>query len=94
MPITSWTKLRSGGRPAERPSAAKRGYGRDWQRTRARKLADSPLCEDCLAAGTVTPATQVHHVLKAGEAPSQRHNADNLMALCESCHSKRTARGE
>lgn len=93
MTITTWRKYR--GTPAgARPSAAKRGYGRDWQRTRERKLAADPLCEDCQAEGRVTPATEVHHKLKLAEAPSQKHAADNLRSLCAACHGKRTARGE
>jgi 5-methylcytosine-specific restriction protein A len=80
--------------PRPRPSSSARGYGRDWQRTRARKIAAQPLCADCEAEGRVTPATEVHHVVKIADAPQKKHDSENLLPLCKACHARRTARGE
>lgn len=71
-----------------RPSPSRRGYGREWRRVRAAKLADSPFCEGCRGLGLEVPATQVDHVraLAAGGT----HDAGNLRSLCQSCHSRKT----
>lgn len=64
-------------------------YDRAWQRRRRIQLADHPWCEDCLAKGIYTSATDVHH--------EQRHEGDRdvfmrspLKSLCHACHSART----
>ena len=36
----------------------------------------------------------VHHIIKLADRPELRDDATNLMSLCHSCHSKRTAAGE
>lgn len=77
-----------------RKSAHQRGYGRDWRRVRAEKLWDQPCCEDCLDEGLVTPAVEVHHLVKVRNAPHLRLEMENLRSLCKSHHSRRTARGE
>jgi hypothetical protein len=38
-----------------------KGSDRRWRKLRARKLADEPRCERCLAKSRVTIATEVHH---------------------------------
>ena len=80
--------------PVERPSAAKRGYDRQWRDLRELILADEPLCHDCQQKGIVTPAVDVHHVVKISDDPTMRLDRSNLMPLCKRCHSARTARGE
>jgi 5-methylcytosine-specific restriction protein A len=77
-----------------RPSAARRGYDHDWRRCQAAFLAANPLCADCLAAGRTEPAREAHHVVKVRDDPGRRLDWANLLPLCKSCHSKRTARGE
>ena len=77
---------------AGRPSSSARGYGARWRRIRRMHLCANPLCEDCRAQGRVTPATEVHHVVPLRDGGT--HGETNLRALCKSCHSKRTARGE
>jgi len=65
---------------------------RDWRdRLRAEQLYRQPLCEDCLAAGRTTAATQVHHKVPHQGNLTLFLDADNLMSLCASCHSIRTA---
>ncbi|MDE2342931.1 MAG: HNH endonuclease [Betaproteobacteria bacterium] len=78
----------------ERGSAASRGYDRNWQRFRENFLSDHPLCADCENIGRVTLAVEVHHVKKLRHRPDLRLDPENVMALCHSCHSARTARGE
>ncbi len=67
---------------------------RRWRRFRLAVLANRPLCEDCHATGMVTPATQLHHVKLRKEFPHLAYDESNILAVCTSCHSKRTARGE
>ena len=69
---------------AGRPSAAKRGYGRSWQRLRKMVLARHPICP-CGAA-----ATEIDHIVPKSEGGDD--SADNLQALCKSCHSSKTLR--
>jgi 5-methylcytosine-specific restriction endonuclease McrA len=68
-------------------------YDRAWRALRLRHLADHPLCHDCQQQQRVEPATQVHHVIDVAIAPQRRLDPLNLMSLCHSCHSKRTASG-
>ena len=65
-------------------------------RSRIGKLQLDPVCEDCLAMKPerVTEAVDVHHKIKISERPDLRLELSNLMSLCKSCHSIRTARGE
>ena len=77
---------------AVRGSANERGYDSRWVKIRKMFLMRNPLCSDCLKGTRLTPANEVHHVkaLKKGGT----HDSNNLMSLCKSCHSKRTAKGE
>jgi 5-methylcytosine-specific restriction enzyme A len=77
-----------------RGGATARGYGSRWQRVRRRYLREHPLCVDCMAAGFYVPATEVHHTVKAQNRPDLFWDESLWRALCEPCHSKRTARGE
>jgi 5-methylcytosine-specific restriction enzyme A len=75
----------------KRPSAAKRGYDRAWQQLRAHFLTMNPWCVDCDEEGIAEESTEAHHVEPIEAAPHRRLDPTNLMALCKSCHSKRTA---
>jgi 5-methylcytosine-specific restriction protein A len=77
-----------------RGSAASRGYDAAWRRFRIGFLKANPLCADCLRAGILTPATEVHHVRKLRGHPEFRLFASHVEALCKRCHSTRTANGE
>jgi 5-methylcytosine-specific restriction protein A len=70
---------------AKRPPSSQRGYGPQWQATRAEYLAHNPMCAVC-----GEKATQVHHVvsLRAGGT----NEWSNLQSLCHSCHSRHTAK--
>jgi 5-methylcytosine-specific restriction protein A len=67
------------------PKTGKR-YGSEWRKVRARFLTSHPLCELCHKDGRLTPAALVHHKRKLTDGGT--HDADNLMALCDSCHSR------
>lgn len=74
---------------AQRPSAAKRGYGRKWSAYRTWFLNRHPVCVACM----VKSATHVDHI-KAVHGPDDQgfwYEA-NHQALCHSCHSRKTVR--
>lgn len=77
-----------------RASAAKRGYGREWQRRRRAYLMQNPLCVDCRAIGKLTAATEVDHVTPHRGDEQLFWAWDNLQGLCKSHHSRKTGRGE
>lgn len=82
-----------------RPNSHRRGYDKRWSNenltgVRDVFIATYPLCHDCEANGITRAAEQVHHKLKVKDHPELRLEWSNLMSLCESCHSRRTARGE
>ena len=56
---------------------------------RDRYISAHPLCEECLKAGRMTPAEEVHHKLPLSQGGT--HAESNLMALCKPCHSRITA---
>lgn len=63
-----------------------------WQVLRRKKFLANPLCEDCLAAGRVTPTEEVHHIIPVengkDEAEMTRlaYDYNNLRSLCRACH--------
>ena len=68
-------------------------HSAQWQRVRKLVLDRAHgLCEKCLERGVVRPADVVHHVVplspeNAGD-PSISLNQDNLVALCDDCHTR------
>lgn len=77
-----------------RLSSSQRGYDSSWRMVRQQHIEDNPLCYDCLAQGIYTEGRDVHHLIKLADRPDLRDVASNLMTLCHSCHSIRTAKGE
>jgi 5-methylcytosine-specific restriction endonuclease McrA len=61
-----------------------KGSDRRWRKLRARKLAEEPRCETCLAKGLVTVATEVHHVLPIGQGGG-KYDWNNLESVCGEC---------
>lgn len=65
-----------------------------WRALRDAKLRDNPLCELCEKGGIVKPADDVHHIqsFMSTDDPDARRvlafDYDNLMSLCDECHSK------
>jgi len=75
---------------SKRGTAAQRGYDGRWQRLRLVHLAAHPLCAMCLAAGRVTAATLVDHILPVRDGGELLSEA-NLQSLCTECHASKTA---
>lgn len=75
---------------APRPSAAARGYGRDWRRRREQVLASQPLCVECKAQGRTVAATDVDHIRRLADGGDG--SDANLQPLCHRCHARKTAR--
>lgn len=61
-------------------------YGRAWKRIRDRYVRSHPVCERCLAEGRITPVEEVHHIVPVSKGG--QHVDNNLMSLCQSCHTK------
>ena len=61
-------------------------YGRAWKRIRDRYARAHPYCEECFKHGIMTPVDEVHHIIPVSEGG--RHVDDNLMSLCQSCHTR------
>ena len=72
-----------------RPTAAKRGYDRTWRKYRAWYLGVHPLCVLCQERGSLTPATEVDHIVRL-EDGGERLDPANTRALCKPCHSAHT----
>lgn len=69
-------------------STDRRVRGRKLQRIRKWFLQEHPLCVRCEAAGRVSAATQVDHIVplfKGGEDSDQ-----NRQGLCDDCHKAKT----
>lgn len=79
---------------ATRGTSNQRGYDNSWRTVRMQHLLNHPLCEDCLKNKKYEPATDVHHIKKLADNKNLRDVSENLMSLCHSCHSVRTANGE
>lgn len=71
---------------ASRGNSGERGYDGQWQKVRAMKLSQDPLCEAHLKQGSVVAATMVHHIKPVETHPELRLVMDNLMSLCNPCH--------
>lgn len=65
-----------------------------WQRLRAWKFTNDPLCELCIKEQRATPTEDIHHITSfmSTEDPIQRvflaYDYDNLMSLCKPCHQR------
>lgn len=66
-------------RKYQRDPKINRRYGSRWCKIRAAYIAAHPLCEDCLAAGRITPVQEVHHVLPLEHGGS--HDFANLLSF-------------
>ena len=65
-----------------------------WQNVRNDVMVrDHWLCQDCLDAGLIVPADEVHHIIPLTPEnisnPDISLNPSNLVALCRECHKKR-----
>ena len=85
-----------GPRQHDRPSSARRGYGRRWQKYREAFLADHPLCQCgtwCCPFGCSRLATDVDHIQPvSGPDDPLFWEESNHQALAHECHSRKTGR--
>ncbi|MCA9262133.1 MAG: HNH endonuclease, partial [Planctomycetales bacterium] len=66
-----------------RGTSTQRGYDKAWRRLRAEKIANDPLCEECLKRDRLTPTEEVDHVEPfQGPDDPLRLDYDNLRSLC------------
>jgi len=76
-------------------AATHKWYGLErWQQLRAHVLREQPFCMVCRAQGQRIVATDVDHVVKHDGEAARFWDVRNLQALCRSCHSEKTRRGE
>lgn len=59
-----------------------------WQRLRAYQLSNEPLCQWCLEAEIVEPATEVHHV-HPHKGDVDLFFSGPFISTCKPCHSSR-----
>ena len=70
-----------------RGSSASRGYDSAHRKLRAEVLKEARyLCQRCLTLDRVTPATDMHHLLKVATHPHLRLVKSNCVACCRDCH--------
>jgi 5-methylcytosine-specific restriction enzyme A len=83
-------------RPGEqqRPSAAKRMYGREWRKRRAEYLRENPLCVECKKEGIIRAATVVDHIIPHRGDPVLFWDESNWQALDATCHNSKTGSGQ
>ena len=79
---------------AERPSAHRRGYTRDWQAASKAFLAEHPTCAHCELVNVTTAAACVDHIQPHRGNEELFWRESNWMALCKRCHDRKTRRGE
>ena len=70
----------------ERAPDVNQKYGRAWKRIRDRYAHKHPLCELCLQQGKFVAVEEVHHILPISKGGT--HDEENLMSLCQSCHTR------
>ncbi len=73
------------------PSLKEQGFYKSitWKRARVMALQrDHYLCQECLKAGRMTMATEVHHVRPLEDYPDLALDLDNLESLCRRCHER------
>lgn len=73
-------------------NASELGYNYAWQRARKQFLLDHPLCQECQRNGRITAANVVDHITPHKGNQELFWDQSNWQALCQSCHSKKTAR--
>lgn len=58
----------------------------EWVKTKDEYINANPFCELCLSEGKTKQSDDVHHITRL-TAGGERFSEDNLVALCDSCHS-------
>ncbi|MHA7342488.1 HNH endonuclease [Burkholderia pseudomallei] len=78
----------------QRGSANERGYTHRWRKAREHYLRLHPLCEcaECRAAGHITPAQVVDHIIPHRGDMRLFWDQSNWQAMSKRCHDRKTAR--
>lgn len=80
---------------AESKAEHKRLYDRQaWRKGSKAYLIDHPLCVECEKQGKATAATCVDHIVPHRGNEVLFASVSNWQGLCDSCHGKKTARGQ
>lgn len=58
----------------------------EWRKAQEEYLKTNPLCELCLNDGIKNKSDDVHHIIPLTQG-GEPFSEDNLIALCDSCHS-------
>jgi 5-methylcytosine-specific restriction protein A len=75
-----------------RAKTSERGYGWRWQQYTEGFKRHNPLCVHCLKQDVITPTQCVDHITPVrGPADPLFWDKGNHQALCNSCHSIKTA---
>lgn len=81
-------------RDKQRGSAHSRGYTSRWARYSKHYRTNNSLCVKCLAGGKLKRSECVDHIIPVvdGEKDPLFWEPKNHQALCNSCHSEKTAK--
>lgn len=79
---------------SSKETAAQRGYGYKWQKSRLEFLKVHPLCVYCDRIGIVTVANVVDHIIPHKGDQKLFWDRKNWQALCTNCHNTTKAREE
>lgn len=71
-------------------SRHRRGYGNAWEKLRNWVLQGEPYCRQCQAAGRLTLAETVDHIIPKTWGGTD--DPENLQPLCAACHRDKTVR--
>lgn len=77
-----------------KPEYHKKYDTKRWDRWRKRFLDEHELCEHCKQKGILRSATVVDHIEPHRGDPDLFWDWDNLQALCEKCHNRKTGKGK
>jgi 5-methylcytosine-specific restriction enzyme A len=77
-----------------RGTSSERGYNSTWKKARDTYLKKHPFCEVCKKEGRLTWGTAVDHIVPVinGQQDPNLWNINNWESICQSCHSRKTAK--
>ncbi|WP_304382500.1 HNH endonuclease [Turicimonas muris] len=73
-------------------TSSQRGYNSAWRKARLAFLMEHPLCAECERQGKTTVATCVDHIKPHRGDMNLFWDESNWQSLCQSCHSRKTAK--
>lgn len=74
------------GKPKHDRTTKQRGYDSKWKRLSRMVRKEIPVCVPCWNDGDARPADACHHIVKVKDAPHMKHDRDNVLPVCETCH--------